>query len=465
MENNKEEFIRMKKIHFLGIIVFFFLAACTEKEVKQEPTDQDVIEIETPKETDAYSPTVARYYELENPGRVLTEMEQELLRYPGEFSGDAYDEAKVNEVLDQLPDNLTEEEYLEAIKNLLTEDYHEELATFVHFDSNVEVDVNRPDEMVDVLPIKTTHYAILIDASGSMKEMIGDKNRMEAAKNAVKSFAEHIPKHTTISMRVYGHKGSGSDADKKLSCTSTENFYGGKYESEKFDKALDKVEPAGWTPIGLALETVVEDIPEDTDETVVYVVSDGIETCEGDPVKAAKELASANIDTIVNIIGFDVDNDGQRLLKKVAKVGNGKFTYVDSEQDLQKYMKVQYEAIQKEWQGWMKESKRQANEQTEDKKDLAKTTQENMQKKVSLENERMEKSAKYITDKFGDTNDATAILPILVMDYTKPKNTYAIDMGRSMWSESYDSGKGKRNEINDEGHEKVNENEEKKNGQ
>ncbi|MBW8350705.1 hypothetical protein K0H71_14805 [Bacillus sp. IITD106] len=37
---------------------------------------------------------------------------------------------------------------------------------------------------------------------------------------------------------------------------------------------------------------------------------DGIETYSGDPVKAAKSLASDAIETVVDIIGFDVDNVG-----------------------------------------------------------------------------------------------------------------------------------------------------------
>jgi len=39
-------------------------------------------------------------------------------------------------------------------------------------------------------------------------------------------------------------------------------------------------------------------------KNVVYVVSDGIETCGGDPVKAAEELHTSNIKAVVNISGL-----------------------------------------------------------------------------------------------------------------------------------------------------------------
>ncbi|VEF47251.1 Uncharacterised protein [Bacillus freudenreichii] len=47
----------------------------------------------------------------------MTEIEKEMLREPGIYSGDQYDEDKVNEALDQLPENLTAEQYLESVDN------------------------------------------------------------------------------------------------------------------------------------------------------------------------------------------------------------------------------------------------------------------------------------------------------------------------------------------------------------
>ena len=47
--------------------------------------------------------------------------------------------------------------------------------------------------------------------------------------------------------------------------------------------------------------------PENENINIVYIVSDGVETCDGDPVAAAKLLQADNIQAQVNIIGFDVD--------------------------------------------------------------------------------------------------------------------------------------------------------------
>src|SRR5690606_41378162 len=91
--------------------------------------------------------------------------------------------------------------YIEELKYMFTEDYHKEMETLLTFDSTIEVDIERPDESVDTPTLKTAHYAILVDASGSMAAKVGGKTRMEAAKEAVLEFAEQIPENATLSLR------------------------------------------------------------------------------------------------------------------------------------------------------------------------------------------------------------------------------------------------------------------------
>ncbi|MBS4204968.1 VWA domain-containing protein [Lederbergia citrea] len=464
----------MKKVLY-GIVILsllLLLTACSSKENKQaesKPVESQPVESEQADETedateDKYIPKEIKYYEIENPGRELTSLEKEMLRYPGIYSGDQYDEAKVNEALDQLPDNLTKEQYMDELLYLLNEDYHEDMETLVNFDSTVEVDIARPDETVNEPTLKTAHYAILIDASGSMNASVGNKTRMEAAKAAVMEFAKQVPENATISMRVYGHKGSGSDADKKLSCSSTENFYNGNFDDQKFQKSLDKVKPAGWTPIGLALESVKEDIPENTDDVIVYVVSDGIETCGGDPVKAAEDLVAADIETVVNIIGFDVDdNEGQKLLKEVATAGKGEFTYVNSERDMKRYMRAQYEEIQRKWREWKEEGKSKAREMKEEKKALARNTKESMKEKSRQEKERLKSAQNYLKERFKDYGHPVYEMFSMIVDYSNAKWTYAVDVGNQAWSDSVDNGNKEWSNYVDEGNKKINETIEKKN--
>lgn len=455
----------MNKLLYGLICSLVVLAGCAAKEDAPVQAD-DLAQAETAEaEENTFEPAEPEYYEVEGIDRELTDLEQALLRKPGIYGGDNYDEEKVKEAIDQLPDDLTEEQYLNELLHLVGEDYSEGMKTFLTFDPTVTVTNERPDEQVNEPKLKTAHYAILIDASGSMKAMAGGKTRMDSAKEAVLDFAKQIPEDATMSMRVYGHKGSGNQADKELSCSSTENFYHGKYEEAAFQDALNKVKPAGWTPIGLVLETVKEDIPEEADEVVVYVVSDGIETCGGDPVKAAGDLVAGNIQTVVNIIGYDVDQEGQTLLKEVADAGNGEFIYVNSEKELKSYMREQYEAIQQQWWDWKVKGQNEAWDQKVDLQNLAWDTKVDLQKKSQQEKERLQAAQEYLQAKYEDSSHPARKLSRLVIDDQHSKYNYVTKTGNDLYNESTKNGNEQYNTITKEGNQKYNETIQKKNAE
>lgn len=83
-------------------------------------------------------------------------------------------------------------------------------------------------------------------------------------------------------------------------------------------------------------------------ENIIYVVSDGIETCGGDPVKAAKSLHNSDIQAVVNIIGFDVDDAGQQALKKVAEAGGGEYKTANTREELNQSFGIDWDEIEKE---------------------------------------------------------------------------------------------------------------------
>jgi Ca-activated chloride channel homolog len=198
---------------------------------------------------------------------------------------------------------------------------------------------------------------IILDASGSMAQDAGGNTKMAAAKQEINSFVESLPPEANVGLRVYGHKGSNADSDKELSCGSSEMLYSiSPYEAGKFQSALDQVEPTGWTPITLAMEEAEKDLSKFDGENhtnIVYLVSDGIETCDGDPVSAAKSLFDSNLKPIINVIGFDVDADGQKQLKDIADATEGIYENVQDQEALKKELE-KINAVAESWEQWKK---------------------------------------------------------------------------------------------------------------
>lgn len=205
---------------------------------------------------------------------------------------------------------------------------------------------------------------IILDASGSMAQEVNGKVKMDGAKDAINKFVQQLPKDARVGLRVYGHKGSNSDSDKQLSCSSSEIMYPiSNYDSGKFQASLDKIKPTGWTPIGLALNEAKKDLSQfdgATNTNIVYLVSDGVSTCEDNPVEAAKSLFGSNIKPIINVIGFDIDNEGQKQLKEIAAATDGIYSSVSDESELSEELS-QINQLAETWEEW-KESGMQSIE-------------------------------------------------------------------------------------------------------
>lgn len=202
---------------------------------------------------------------------------------------------------------------------------------------------------------ETFNIEVILDSSGSMAKQMDGKTRMELAIESIEKFAASLPKEANISLRVYGHKGTGSDKDKSLSCSSNELVYPMQpYDKDGLSQALSKFKPAGWTPLAQAITEAQKDLSQykgDGNKNIIYIVSDGIETCGGNPVAAAKSLKESEIAPVVNIIGFDVVGKDQQQLQEIAKAAGGSYANVKSQQQLRdEFFKTVEESLK--WLNW-----------------------------------------------------------------------------------------------------------------
>ncbi|SEM82067.1 vWA domain-containing protein [Lihuaxuella thermophila] len=288
---------------------------------------------------------------------VATDAEGMIAEGPGKFAGANYDKSKVNKELDQFPDNIKADDAYSRLIQLLAEDYKPVKQKLDAFDPSVAPTLTNIPGGINEPKLSKLNVEILLDSSGSMNGKVSGGKKMDLAKKSIQDFASKLPEGSNVSLRVYGHKGSSSEKDKAISCSSSEVVYPmGKYNKTAFNQALAKFQPKGYTPIALAIRGAQKDLQssrgdKDT-QNIVYIVSDGIETCGGNPVEEAKKLHTSGIKAVVNIIGFDVDNAGQQALRQVAKAGGGSYTTVNSETDLKNYLEQEYIRLAVEWWDW-----------------------------------------------------------------------------------------------------------------
>lgn len=285
--------------------------------------------------------------------RELTATEKLMMYEPGPYAGDRFDkDAVLDAVLTMQPD--TADEWQRAILSLIHGGYAEAVKKTIEFDPNIGEIAPGPEENPtgEQQAVGTNHFALVLDASGSMGERSGPGTRMDEAKKALEDFVDALPDNSTVSLRVYGHKGGNDDAGKAESCAATEVIYNGKADPGGFTAALAPIRPTGWTPLAASITAVATDIPAKTTDSIAYIVTDGLETCDGNPVQAAKDLAGSGVEPIVNVIGFQADNADQAALEAIAEAGNGTFTPASDAEELDDYLDAEYQKLMDAWDRW-----------------------------------------------------------------------------------------------------------------
>ncbi|MFC4403120.1 VWA domain-containing protein [Gracilibacillus xinjiangensis] len=280
--------------------------------------------------------------------------------------------AFVKEVLPSIEEEENEEyidQWWRAFRYIFSEEYPDprqilEEINFTHF-GNAELEDDRFQfkDQVNVL--------LILDVSGSMANEVNGKSMLEMAKESILNFSSDLPEEANVGVRVYGHEGSNKRETQEKSCQATELIYDFQpSNTTDIEAVLEPLAPTGWTPIGLSLEKAKEDFelfPGENNTNLVYIVSDGVETCEGDPVAAAQELAESDIQSIVNVIGFNVGIEGQAQLREIAETGGGIYTNAGDEEELKEAL-GQGEALIKRWKDWKNGERFNVYEQREEQK-------------------------------------------------------------------------------------------------
>ena len=177
--------------------------------------------------------------------------------------------------------------------------------------------------------------ALVMDASGSMNAKLADgSTRIDAAKAAVESLVGKLDPDTRLSLRVYGHQSQPQKKDCRDSALVVGFDAVGANKAAVVAQARG-IRAQGYTPINLSLQLAAKDLAnEPSAERVVLLVSDGKETCEGDPCATAKALAEADSKLVVHTVGFGVDAVTQQQLQCIARMGRGKYFDARNASDL-----------------------------------------------------------------------------------------------------------------------------------
>jgi len=183
-----------------------------------------------------------------------------------------------------------------------------------------------------VLSLNDRAVEIVVDASRSMWGRMDGEPKMAVAKGILQDVSYWFPEDLDLALRAYG---STSPSDNNDCGDSTLLVPFGDENREPIRQAIAGLRPLGQTPIAYALNQATHDFGSLQDDRALVLVTDGIESCGGDPVQAARELSAQGIK--VHLIGFGLGNaadEDTASLQAVADASGGRYVTAGSAEAL-----------------------------------------------------------------------------------------------------------------------------------
>jgi Ca-activated chloride channel family protein len=173
------------------------------------------------------------------------------------------------------------------------------------------------------------NLVFILDASGSMWGQVQGKAKLLIAKEVLTGLIKDLPDDATVGLVAYGHRRKGD-------CSDVEELVPlGPIDKNKLIKIVQGLGAKGKTPITLSVRKTAQKIKGLKEEATIILVSDGKETCEGDPCALVKELKAAGIKFVMHVIGFDVTEEERAQLDCMAKAGEGEYFTAKTAKDFQ----------------------------------------------------------------------------------------------------------------------------------
>lgn len=159
----------------------------------------------------------------------------------------------------------------------------------------------------------------IFDASGSMWGKVKGGRKIEVGKKVLTDLVKNIPDGMQVALTAYGHRREGD-------CNDVEELVPlSPIEKDKFTKKVKAIIPRGKTPITLSIQRIAERLKYVGKESTVVLISDGRETCEGDPCAEVKKLKERGVRFVIHVIGFAVTENDRKQLECIADAGDGTY--------------------------------------------------------------------------------------------------------------------------------------------
>lgn len=164
---------------------------------------------------------------------------------------------------------------------------------------------------------------VILDASGSMWAKFGEKHRFEMARDLMFHLINNVlPEGTPMALRAFGNR------EGHYSCRNDLVAPLQALERRTMSAAISRIVPkylAG-SSIADSLLHTKQDLSGPDGSKIILLITDGNETCDGDPVQAIRDLVKHNDNVQVYIVGVAIQSAALKAeYQRWAELGRGKY--------------------------------------------------------------------------------------------------------------------------------------------
>jgi Ca-activated chloride channel family protein len=178
------------------------------------------------------------------------------------------------------------------------------------------------------LSAQNTDVLFILDGSGSMWQKLEGEYKIATAKTVMKKLVAEMPESTRAGLIAYGH-------NRKSDCEDIETLVAlAPLNKAAFQAKLDGINPMGKTPIARSLKQALAQINSQEEPVNVILVSDGLETCEGDACEIVRQAKAQGVKITVHVVGFGISEQDLSALECIAQAGGGQYLPANNAEEL-----------------------------------------------------------------------------------------------------------------------------------
>jgi Ca-activated chloride channel family protein len=159
----------------------------------------------------------------------------------------------------------------------------------------------------------------IYDASGSMWGQMEGKTKMEIASNVLSTSLAELPSNQNVGLVAYGHRKKGDCKDVEFLVDVSNG------SASEVASSIKAIKPLGKTPLAYSATQVIDKLRTTKEKATIILITDGIESCNGNICDVVKAAKAEGIDFKLHIIGFGLKKGETEQLVCAATAGDGNY--------------------------------------------------------------------------------------------------------------------------------------------